>query len=303
MFSHRLPRVLWLAAGLTTGEVQANQTNTLQPTHLDPVIVIGRKSVHEVASESELVGPAQQPEWTTRRVFAETDIYVIPPGEIEFNQFYVLSHPREGKAEHLFESELEIGLPWRTQIDIEPNYSITDGNFNYDSTRIELPHALADWGKIPLNPAIDVGWRFVDDAADSFLVRLLLAEQFGKRWHFGGNFGYQQQVGDERETEFEINAALSYVLLDRKLTLGVEFLAEFESEEDEGEYESTVLLGPALLYKPTRDTHLGFVAFAGLTEEAPAVELFFVFGFDLEPFTWNWGNEESMAVPEIRRPR
>ena len=83
----------------------------------------------------------------------------------------------------------------------------------------------------------------------------------------------------------------------------MEFLTEFESEDEE-EYESEVLLGPAVLYKPTRDTHLGVVALAGLTDDSPKVELFFVFGIDLEPFTWSRGRgEEPMAVPDIRRGR
>src|ERR1043166_4595634 len=98
------------------------------PSLLGPALVLGsRTSVHDVILESDLVGPANQPEWTTRRVFAETDVYVIPTGEIEFNQFYVYSRPRHEDSEHLFESEIEIGLPWRTQFDVELNYSIKQG--------------------------------------------------------------------------------------------------------------------------------------------------------------------------------
>ena len=133
---------------------------TNEPTRLEPVTVVGRQvGFHDVESESDRVGPANQPEWTARRVFSETDIYVIPRGEIEFNQFYISSHPRHGKPENIFESELEIGLPWRTQFDVELNYRVEEGRLNYDSTRIELPHALANWGKIPFNPAIAPGWR------------------------------------------------------------------------------------------------------------------------------------------------
>jgi hypothetical protein len=153
-------------------------------------------------------------------------------------------------------------LPWRTQIDIEPNYSLEGGNLRYDSTRIEIPHALADWGKIPFNPTIDGGWRFNNGEEDSFLVRLLLAEEFGKKWHFGANFGYERQVGGERESEYEINAALSYVAMDRKLSIGAEFLAEFEND-DEDESSTEILLGPSILYKPTRDIHLAFVPLFG----------------------------------------
>jgi len=254
---------------------------------MEPVTVFGKSpSLHDVSSESDLVGPAKQPEWTTRRAFAETDIYVIPPGTFEFNQFYVASIPRHGKTEHLFESEFEFGLPWRTQFDVEPNYRVEGGQLSYDSTRLELPHALADWGKIPLNPTIDGGWRFRNEEDDSYLFRLLLAEQFGERFHFGGNFGFEQQVGGDRETEYELNGALGYVVADRKLTVGAELLVEFESDQD-GEEETTLLFGPTALFKPSSDTHLGLVTLFGLNDESPAAEIFVVFGIDFEPFGWS----------------
>jgi hypothetical protein len=112
-----------------------NDVGAAPPVRLPQVIITSRAiSLHDVASESELVGPANQPEWTTRRIFAETDVYVIPTGEIEFNQFYISSHSRHEKPENLCETELEMGLPWRTQFDVEMNYSVHDGNLTYDST-------------------------------------------------------------------------------------------------------------------------------------------------------------------------
>ncbi len=162
----------------------AQTTNGTAPHILKPVLVSGKvPGLHHVDSESDLVSPANQPEWTTRRAFAETDVYVIPPGEIEFNQFYISSHPRESKAGNLFESELEFGMPWRTQFDVEVNYRLQNGQLQYDSTLVELPHALADWGKIPLNPTLNAGWIFKNDEADAYFVGLLLAEEFIQRVH------------------------------------------------------------------------------------------------------------------------
>ena len=263
---------------------RAETTNAVPPVRLDPVIVTGKTvSLHEVASESDLVGPANQPEWTTRRVFAETDIYVIPTGEIEFNQFYVSSHPREGKPENLFESEFEFGLPWRTQFDVEMNYSVNSGRGRYDETLLELPHALADWGKIPFNPTIDGGWRFISGEADAYFFRLLLAEEFCKRFHFGADLTFDQQVGGERERSYELNTALSYAAIDSKLNVGVELLAEYESDAKD-EHSTSVLLGPTVLYKPTRNTHVGLMPLFGLNHDAPILEAFIVFGIDFELF-------------------
>ena len=269
---------------------QAQTTNVAPVLRLDPITVQGKAvSLHDVVSESDGVGPANQPEWTTRRAFAETDIYVIPPGEIEFNQFYLSSHPRHGKPEHLFESEFEFGLPWRTQFEVEVKYSANNGRLEHNATLLELPHALADWGKIPFNPTIDGGWRFNTDKSDAYFFRLLFAEEFSKRVHFGANLSFEKQVGGERETGYEVNAALSYVAIDLKLTVGMELLVEYETaqEVDEGEIErthrTTVMLGPTVLFKPSRNTHLGLVPLFGLTHDAPAAEVFLIFGIDLEP--------------------
>ncbi len=260
------------------------------------MVVIGHQdSVHDVASESDRVGPANQPEWTTRRVFAETDIYVIPTGEIEFNQFYINSHPRHGTPDNMFESEFEAGLPWRTQFDVELNYSLKDGGGHYDSTLVEVPHALADWGKLPLNPAVDAGWRFNVGKPDAFFGRLLLAEEFGKRIHLGATLSFEHQIGGERENTCELDTAVSYVLVDRKLAAGIELLAEHDTAYDtafgnEGANgttftrATTVMLGPALLFNPSRKTHVGLVPLFGVTRDAPAAEAYFVFGLDLEPF-------------------
>ena len=287
----------------------AQSTNVAPPSRLETITVFGRgPGLHEVTSESDRVGPANQPEWTTRRAFAETDIYVIPPGEIEFNQFYISSHPRHGKPENLFESEFEVGLPWRTQFDVEVNYTANSGKLEYGSTLLEIPHALADWGKIPLNPTLNGGWRFNADDPDAYFVRLLLAEEFTKRLHFGATLSYESQVGGEHETVYELNAALSYVAIDMKLTLGIELLVEHETEREvdagvfEWERSTTVMVGPTLLFKPTRNTHLGLVPLFGLTHDAPVAEVFVIFGIDLEFGRWKSTSEEERLRP-VRRYR
>ena len=270
---------------------RAQSADAAPPVRLEPVNVVGKPlSLHDVDSEADRVGPANQPEWTARRAFGETDIYVIPSGEIEYNQFYISSHPRHGKPENLFESEFEFGLPWRTQFDVELNYSANNGRGRYDSTLLELPHAIADWGKIPFNPAIDGGWRFSTEESDSYFARLLLAEELGKRFHFGMDLAFERQVRGELETDYELTAALSYVAIDQKLTIGMELLVEYETsreldgDEVEHEYSTSVMMGPLLLYKPTRNTHLALESQFGLTHDAPSVGVFLIFGIDLEPF-------------------
>ncbi|MBI3851156.1 MAG: hypothetical protein HY298_12910 [Verrucomicrobia bacterium] len=290
----------------STSLIRADEGTNKPPLRLDRAFVFGRAtdsagSVNNVASESDLIGPAKQPQWTARRAFAETDIYVIPPGEIEFNQFYISSHSRNAKPENLFETEFEFGLPWRTQFDVEVNYAIERGRLHYDETLLELPHALADWGKIPLNPAVAGAWRFINEEPDAFVIRLLLAEEVCKKVHFGANLTYGRQIGGAHETAYELNVALSHVMIDSKLTVGMEILAEFETETEgtpgvpgvDTERTTNVMLGPSILWKPTRTTHLGLVPLFGLTSDSPVVEAFVVFGFDFGPFGWNRGEREN----------
>ncbi len=263
------------------------------------VVVLGQipstETSNRAGTESERVGPAQQPEWTTRRVFADTDIYVIPTGSFEVNQFFDSLHSRKDTPASLFETEFESGLPWRTQFDVELDYSRANGKTEYDGTLLELPHALADWGKIPLNPTINGGWRFIRDEPDAFFFRLLLADEFFRRIHFGADVTFDRQIGGERETSWELNSAVSYVVLDRSLSVGLEMRAEYEkaqADHEEGEaseggdlgngfeYSTSVLAGPSILYKPTASTHLSLVPLFGLTHDAPKLDVFLIFGID-----------------------
>ena len=279
-------------------QLLGQSTDAPMPSSLRPVTVTGRAdSLHDVTSEFDLVGPAKQPEWTARRAFGETDVYVIPTGAFEFNQFYTLTHPRAGKPAHTFESEFELGIPWRTQFDVELNYNATGGRMTYDSTLIELPHALANWGVIPLNPTLDAGWRFNADKSDAYFFRLLLADDIAKTLHFGATLSFQNQVGGVHEKSYELNTALSWAVIDRRLSVGAELLVEYEAAgrrgtddaeemaiEVERSHTTTVMLGPTLLFRPTRNTHVGLMPRFGLTHDSPSVEALFVFGIDFEPF-------------------
>ncbi len=298
---------------------QTPATNASLPERFDPIRVVGDPlGYHSVASESDRVGPAQQPEWTARRAFAETDVYVIPPGEVEFNQFYILSHPKHEKPENLFESEFEFGLPWRTQVDVEFSYSLNSNHGRYDSTLVEVPHALADWGRIPLNPTVDAGWRFNNGTDDSWFVRLLLAEELGPRVHFGANLSFERQIGGDLATAYELNTAVNYVVIDHKLSIGAELLVEHELAreieyddygvaESETERETSVMLGPSVLFRPSRQTYLSVVPLFGLTSDAPKLEAFFIFGIDFEPFARRGAVEDQGVNHDdyapVRRPR
>jgi hypothetical protein len=157
-------------------------------------------------------------------------------------------------------------------------------NWHHESTSLELRWALADWGKIPLNPTVNAEWKFNDGDADAFEFQLLFGDELGPRWHWGLNLFWEQQVGDDRVREFAASQAVSYTVVDQKLDAGVEMKFRSESDKDtRNNPENWFQLGPSIQWRPTRRTHLDLVPLFGLTGHAPVCEVFLFFGFEFGP--------------------
>src|SRR5262245_25402537 len=75
-------------------------------------ISVTGEAVPGMLGQETPVGPYGQPEWTTGRMFGTSRVYVIPPGRIEFVQFWTPEF-KDGENEHTFREEIEIGLPGR----------------------------------------------------------------------------------------------------------------------------------------------------------------------------------------------
>lgn len=145
--------------GLTGAvSVAAQSTPPEAPTRLAPVLVTGQ----QVPGENKVLGSYSQPEWTARRRFATTRVYVQPEGQVEVELGTIFARPAEGPRTQLFRQEIEVGLPHRFQIDLENTFQdyregeVGAGAWHRDSTAVELRYALADWDKIPLNPTVSI---------------------------------------------------------------------------------------------------------------------------------------------------
>ena len=253
------------------------QTN--DPARMPEVVVKGFDSP---LSEEQLIGENGQPEWTTRRRFATTRVYVIEPWQVEFEQWWKGKFSRDSKHDHLFQSELELGLPYRFQLDLYENIVHPQGGpLKHDGNQVELRYAFADWGKIPLNPTIYGEWKFNHDEADAFEVKLLLGEEIAPRWHWAFNAFYEQQVGDDRETEIGFAQGLSYTLIDQKLSAGIEMNLERASHRNfDGVPATEFLIGPSVQWRPTSRIHLDVVPLLGTTDDSPRLEAFVIFSVD-----------------------
>ena len=144
--------------------------------------------------EDEGVGPYQQPEWTTDRRFPGTRVYLQQmPWNVGVEQWARLQTFRDGTAETRFQEEVEVGLPHRFQLDLYETWDIDqDRRTEQDEYSAELRYALADWGKIPLNPTLYLEYAEHDHDANTLEGKLLLGTDLAPRWHWGLNLACEQ---------------------------------------------------------------------------------------------------------------
>lgn len=242
-------------------------------------------------SEDRPVGPTGRPEWTSARRFSTTRVYLQKsPGEIGFEQWFRGRLYRDGKNQYRFQEELEIGLPCRMQLDLYQTWFVEsekgETNTWHQDIAVELRYALADWGKIPLNPTLYGEWKFSmhDDDPDVYELKLLLGEDFGKL-HWGFNAIYEQEVGGARATEMAWSQGLSYTMIDSCLSIGVEMSFKHETEKgSRHKPEIKFAVGPSVQWRPTPWSHIDVVPLIGCTKDAPGLEAFVIFGIDLGGF-------------------
>lgn len=270
---------------LTLGPWAGRAQPSNGPTQLPPVVVEG---LREPLQEEALVGPYAQPEWTLQRRFSTTRVYLQQgPGDVGAEQWWRGRFFRDGTAKHLFEEEVEVGLPYRTQLDLYENWIADNhGHMRHHDVASELRWAPADWGKIPLNPTLYGEWSFVDKSQgpDVFELRLLLGEDLAPRWHWGLNGAWEQETGGGRHTELAWDQGVSYTVLDQRLDAGVEMV--FRHETDAGsrsQPQISFLLGPSLQWRPWKISHLDLVPLFGVTGASPRAEVYLIFGFDFWP--------------------
>jgi hypothetical protein len=250
---------------------------------LEPVEVFG-----EAESWDQLVGPYTQPAWTARHQrFGTTRAYVLPPGVMEAEFFYVGEYDHGSGPGHELLQELKIGLPHRFQLDLYAKQTSGDDDSDLEQlgNKVEVRWALADWGEIPLNPTAYFEWDKLGDS-DTFEYKFLFAETLGPKLHWASNVIYEQQLNNEREQEVGLSNGLSYTLIEKTFSVGLEgeVFREWEdgeSNSEDAEWEAN--LGPSVEWRPTEDTSLRVAPLFGLTDESHDMELFVLFGVEFGP--------------------
>jgi hypothetical protein len=263
------------------------------PAQADPpAIVLPEVTVQGVRPSQELIGPYNQPRWAARgRFSSSTDIYVLPPYEFNIDLDYTGTIPKHGKTQNLFTQEFELGLPHRFQLAYENNFVLQNEHSQITRQTIEGRYALADWGRLPLNPTLFAEYHFGvgkdygeddDDAPeripDAIELRLLLGEQFGRNYQWALNIFHEFETGGEREWETGFSQALVYSIRDEYLKVGLEmqFIRRTDAEtRSKPEYEFDI--GPSFTWKPSARTRFDLATLFGTTSDSPALSIYAVF--------------------------
>ncbi|MEZ0264375.1 MAG: hypothetical protein ACAI43_06585, partial [Phycisphaerae bacterium] len=246
---------------------------------LPPVTVGGAKP--GALREEDRVGPYGQPRWTATRRFPNTRVYVIPEGKLEAEFWFIPRFLKNGNTNGRYLAEIEYGLPYRFQLDLYYRLDVdTDGN-GENGAQIELRWAVADWGKIWGNPTLYAEYIFHEDSADAIEFKLLLGDELARGVHWGVNFVAELETGGEREYVYEVDAGISFTVIDEVFSVGAEVKAEFASVKDSrSDLECSVMVGPSFQWRPMPQLSVNFAPLFGVTDDAPTARVYLNIGWE-----------------------
>jgi len=252
----------------------------LRSWEMPAVTVVGERQAN--LREEDRVGSYQQPRWTATRRFPSTRVYVVPENKVEFEYWLRPTFNKDGSTETRSLYELEFGLPHRFQLDL---YLRTDQDGDSGDMllgeQIEVRWALADWGKIWGNPTFYFEYVMLEDRPDKIEPKLLLGGEIAPRWHWGANLVAELELGGEREYEYQITGAISYTLIDEKLSLGAEAQYIFaDVANDRGNFDTTIFLGPSVQFRPLPQMTINVAPLVGLTDDSPDGRIYLNIGWE-----------------------
>src|SRR5438132_12205214 len=99
------------------------------------------------------------PDLSGGRISTLTKSYVLPPFSSELETIYEGDVFRNGPPRHAFTQEVEMGLPLRFDFAVQNEVERFAGDTD-DRISLAGRYALADWNKIPFNPAVFAEYKF-----------------------------------------------------------------------------------------------------------------------------------------------
>jgi hypothetical protein len=222
------------------------------------------------------------PDLSHGRISTLTKSYVLSPFTVEVENIYTGSFFRHAAPAHLFTQEVEIGLPARFTVGLQNQFGRSKANTAERSFTLEGRYALADWNKLPLNPAISAEYWFGlgNQVADSGEIALLVSRDFPHMIEWALNVFVDREFGKRSSTSagFAQSAEVPILLPEEKVEIGIEMQYRSGGEQF-GSLRSGkgVQVGPTIAWRPTKKLRFDLSPLFGCSNHAPAVQVFGVF--------------------------
>jgi hypothetical protein len=224
------------------------------------------------------------PDLSHGRISTLTKSYVLSPFSFELEAGYEGAVFRGGLPTQLFRQEIEMGLPARFTVGMQNQVEHFAGETRDRSFTLEARYALANWNKLPLNPAISAEYRFGLSNAlrDSGEFALLISHDFPHLIEWAMNIFVDREFGGSQSTTagFAQSVEVPVLLPEEKLELGLEM--QYRSGGETIGPERTIkglAIGPTLAWRPTKTARFDLSPLIGASDHAPAVQVFAVFSF------------------------
>jgi len=221
------------------------------------------------AQDTDPVGAYGQPQWTSERRFTTTRVYILPPGELELEIWFIPdgTFASDSQTNLHWDLEFEYGLGKRFQLDF---YLRTEklgytAPIQFAEASFEVRYAFADWGVAWGNPTLYLEYVWGNAAPSALEAKLLLGDGIGHNWIWGVNLVYQREFGGTSGQEYGGSVGLSYIVKQRFFMLGGEAKVMFSDEKGDrfGFRDARYLLGPSMQIKPFERIFIDIVPMAG----------------------------------------
>jgi hypothetical protein len=224
------------------------------------------------------------PDLSHGRISTLTKSYVLSPFSFELESGYEGNIFRHGLPAQLFRQEVEMGLPARFTVGVQNQVEHFAGETRERSFTLEGRYALANWNKLPLNPAISAEYRFGLSNAlpDSGEIALLISHDFPHLIEWAMNIFVDRDFGGKESTSagFAQSIEVPVLLPEEKLEVGLEM--QYRSGGETAGFRGTtkgLAIGPTLAWRPTKNARFDLSPLIGTSDHTPAVQVFAVFSF------------------------
>jgi len=243
-----------------------------------------RPVVVNAEAEELLSAYGAPPDLSHGRISTLTKSYVLSPFSFELEAGYEGDIFRHGLPAHLFRQEIEMGLPERFTVGVQNQIEHFAGDTRDRSFTLEARYALANWNKLPLNPAISAEYRFglSHGLPDSGELALLISHDFPHLIEWAMNIFVDREFGGRESTSagFAQSLEVPVLLPEEKLEVGLEM--QYRSGGETIGHEGTIkglAIGPTLAWRPTKKVRFDLSPLIGCNDHTPAVQVFAVFSF------------------------